>query len=82
MNVLPPNAKDALKRVGSKRSRKVEMKRMSASKIPDDLGIIQQTFIRPPNRDMPRLFGKKWKSRLKVEWFWIKTRLMNFGSYV
>jgi hypothetical protein len=82
MNASPPNPKEALKPMGSRRSRKVEMKRMSASKIPDDLGIIQQTFIRPPNRDMPRLFSKKWKSRLKMEWFWIKTRLMNFGSYV
>lgn len=82
MRVAQPNKKTMLDGMKSRKSRRVEMKNMSPSKIPDDVGIIQQTFIRPPNRDLPRLFSDKWKSRLKLELLWARTRAQNFGSYV
>ncbi len=73
--------KDLIERMlGDKKSRKVEMKGMSGSQIPDDLGIIRQTFIRPPNSEMPRLFGSTWKTRLKLELLWARTRVQNFAS--
>ncbi len=75
--------KDLMQRMtADKKSRKVKMKGVSGSQIPDDLGIISQTFIRPPNSEMPRLFGSTWKTRLKLEWLWAKTRVQNFSSYV
>lgn len=78
-----PNVdKDLAGYMKKKKSRVVEMKQISGSKIPDDVGVLSHTLIRPPNRDMPRLFGKTWKLRLKVEWWWLKTRVLNFGSYV
>ena len=75
-------SKEQLQQMASRKSKKVEMKNLPDSKIPNDVGLIPQTFIRPPNRDMPRLFSSKWKSRLKLELLWIKTRIQNFGSYV
>lgn len=73
--------KDLIQRqLENKKSRRVEMKDMSGSRIPGDIGIIPQTFVRPPNSEMPRLFGSTWKTRLKLEWLWIRTRVENFGS--
>jgi hypothetical protein len=77
---VPPTAKELLKQMGQRKSRKVEMQKISNNKLPEDVGIIEQTFIRPPNREMPRLFSSKWKTRLKVEWLWVKTRALNFAS--
>ena len=64
----------------NRKSRRVEMKGVSGSRIPDDIGIIPQTFIRPSNSEMPRLFGSTWKTRLKLEWLWARTRAENFGT--
>lgn len=65
-----------------KKSRSVAIKEMPVDQISDDVGLLSQTFIRPPNREMPGLFSRKWKWRLKFEWLWIKTRALNFMSYV
>lgn len=74
-------SKDSIQRqLENKKSRRVEMKGMSGSRIPDDIGIIPQTFVRPPNSEMPRLFGGTWKTRLKLEWLWARSRVENFGS--
>jgi len=80
MTIVQPDPQDLVKRMESRKSRKVQMKAMSGSKVPDDVGLIPQTFIRPPSREMPRLFGSKWKSRLKLEWLWVWTRVQNFGG--
>ena len=63
-----------------KKSRRVEMKNVPQHRMPDDVGILPETFIRPPSREMPRLLGSEWKKRLKLEWLWVKTRVQNFGS--
>lgn len=65
-----------------KKSRSVAIKEMPVDQISDDVGLLSQTFIRPPNREMPGLFSRKWKWRLKFEWLWIKTRALNFMSLV
>jgi hypothetical protein len=65
-----------------RKSRKVEMKNLPQSRIPDDVGLLPETFIRPPSREMPRLLSSEWKRRLKLEWLWVRTRVQNFGSYV
>jgi hypothetical protein len=74
--------KDLASRMPARKSKKTHMKEMTANQISDDVGLLPQSFIRPPNRDLPRLFSSKWKSRLKVEWLWVRTRLQNLGSYV
>jgi hypothetical protein len=70
------------KQMETRRSKKMQMKKLTANKIPEDVGLLPQTFIRPPNREMPRLFGAAWTQRLKLELCWVRTRLQNFGSYV
>jgi hypothetical protein len=80
--VVSQMPRDSMPRMPPRKSRKVEMKKVSASQVSDDVGLLPQTFIRPPNRDMPKLFSSKWKFRLNLEWFWLRTRAQNFGSYV
>lgn len=80
--MVTPAAKEIKMGLENRRSRKVEMKRMPASKIPTDVGLLPQTFIRPANRHMPRLFSATWKQRLRLEILWVRTRFQNFASYV
>lgn len=77
-----PTTKDFQGRMPHQRSKRVQMKEMPVSKISDDVGLLPETFIRPPNRDLPALFSDRWKSRLKLEWLWAKSRAQNLGSYV
>lgn len=78
----PQRSTNTSTKSNARKSRKVEMMNLSASEIPEDLGLLPQTFIRPPNRDMPRLFGKSWKARLRTEMMWMKSRLQNFAGCV
>jgi protein MBA1 len=45
--------------------------------IPDDLGLMPGTFIRPLWKNMPSIFRDP-KQRLQMEWLSLKTRVENF----
>lgn len=47
--------------------------------MPQDLGLLPGTFIRPVWHEMPSIF-KQPRERLRMEWLWWKTRLQNFLS--
>ena len=57
------------------------MKDLGRQEIPNDLGLMPMTLIRPPGKDLPSLFGADWKYRIKFEWLWVKTRFQNFFTY-
>ena len=78
----PHNSTKVANKLQNRKSRMVEMMNLPASKIPEDLGLLPQTFIRPPNRHMPKLFGSAWKARLRSELLWVRTRLQNFSGYM
>jgi hypothetical protein len=76
---MPKNIMKSLPPQQGMRSR---MKNLSRQEIPNDLGILPQTLIRPPSQDLPKLLGADWKRRMKFEWLWTKTRFQNFFTYV
>ncbi|WEW57514.1 hypothetical protein PRK78_002981 [Emydomyces testavorans] len=47
--------------------------------IPDDVGLLPGTFIRPVWKNMPSIF-KDPKLRLRMEWMSLKMKVMNFIS--
>lgn len=49
--------------------------------IPDDVGLLPGTFIKPTWQNMPSIL-KDPKQRLRMEWISIKTRFMNLIRYV
>jgi hypothetical protein len=76
---MPKNIMKSLPPQQGMRSR---MKNLSRQEIPNDVGILPQTLIRPPPQDLPKFLGADWKRRLKFEWLWTKTRFQNFFTYV
>ena len=72
---------DIIKRMPAQQGLRSRMKNLSRQEIPDDLGLIPQTLIRPPRQALPRLFSADWKRRLKFEWAWTRTRFQNFFTY-
>jgi hypothetical protein len=76
---MPKNIMKSLPPQQGMRSR---MKNLSRQEIPNDLGILPQTLIRPPPQDLPKLLSADWKRRIKFEWLWTKTRFQNFFTYV
>lgn len=49
--------------------------------IPDDLGLMPGTFIRPVWKNMPSIFRDP-KRRLQMEWVSLKVRTQNFVRFV
>ncbi|KAI9374667.1 hypothetical protein BJX61DRAFT_271700 [Aspergillus egyptiacus] len=50
---------------------------LSRSELPQDLGLLPGTFIKPLWRDLPSIFQQP-KERLQFEWLWLKTGFQNF----
>ncbi|KAF7173950.1 hypothetical protein CNMCM5623_006232 [Aspergillus felis] len=50
---------------------------LSRSELPQDIGLLPGTFIRPLWRDMPSIFQQP-KERLQLEWLWLKNAVQNF----
>ena len=61
---------------------KSRMKTVQMGQIPNDLGLMPQTLIRPSSKRLPKLFSSSWKEKLRFEWFWTRTRFQNIFSYV
>ncbi|EEP75617.1 predicted protein [Uncinocarpus reesii 1704] len=58
---------------------KQSMSGASREMLPDDVGLLPGTFIRPVWRNMPSIF-KDPKLRLRMEWMTLKMKVMNFIS--
>lgn len=54
---------------------------MSKSEMPQDMGLLPGTFVRPLWRDMPSIFQQP-RERLQLEWLWIKLGFQNILGYV
>ncbi|KAF9888419.1 hypothetical protein FE257_008697 [Aspergillus nanangensis] len=50
---------------------------LSRSELPQDIGLLPGTYIRPQWRDMPSIFQQP-TERLQLEWLWLKTGFQNF----
>ncbi|KAL1995482.1 hypothetical protein VTN49DRAFT_1669 [Thermomyces lanuginosus] len=62
-------------------SMRTRFRDLRASTVPQDLGLLPGTFIRPVWHEMPSIF-KQPRERLRMEWLWWKTRLQNFLSVI
>jgi protein MBA1 len=54
---------------------------MKLSDLPNDIGILPGTFVRPLWRDMPSIF-KAPRDRWHMEWTWLKSLATNYGRLV
>lgn len=53
---------------------------MSRTELPQDLGLLPGTFIKPPLVQMPAwLFLPR--ERLRMEWIWLKTKVQNLWRW-
>ncbi|KAL4973769.1 hypothetical protein BDW66DRAFT_141523 [Aspergillus desertorum] len=62
-------------------SMKVRGQGMSRADLPQDIGLLPGTFIKPLWRDMPSIFQQP-KERLQFEWLWLKSWFQNFLGLV
>jgi protein MBA1 len=65
----------------SQPSFKTRTKDMPMTQLPNDLGLLPGTFIKPLWRDMPSIFESP-RDRLHMEWTWLKTLFTNYGRSV
>ncbi|KAL1962437.1 hypothetical protein VTN77DRAFT_9708 [Rasamsonia byssochlamydoides] len=49
--------------------------------LPQDLGLLQGTFIRPLWQDMPSIFQQP-RERLQMEWLWVKSWFQNMAGII
>lgn len=73
--------KSIVKQMPAQQGMRSRMKNLSRNEIPNDLGLMPQTLIRPPRQALPKLFSADWKQRLQFEWTWTRTRFQNFFTY-
>lgn len=73
--------KNIIRQMPPQQGLRSRMKNLSRHEIPNDLGLIPQTLIRPPRHALPKLFSANWRQRLKFEWSWTRTRFQNFFTY-
>ena len=79
-----PKSKDPSHAQPGTRSR---MQTVPASELPDDFGLVPETFVRPTAWDKgeatggkklaPSWFGET-RKRVRMEWYWVKNRLQGF----
>ncbi|PLB52357.1 hypothetical protein P170DRAFT_453761 [Aspergillus steynii IBT 23096] len=50
---------------------------LSRADLPQDIGLLPGTVVRPLWRDMPSIFTQP-SERLRMEWLWMKTSFQNF----
>ncbi|KAL6233552.1 hypothetical protein BDW75DRAFT_185315 [Aspergillus navahoensis] len=62
-------------------SMRVRGQGMSRADLPQDIGLLPGTFIKPLWRDMPSIFQQP-KERLQFEWLWLKSWFQNFLGLV
>ncbi|RDW86159.1 uncharacterized protein DSM5745_02801 [Aspergillus mulundensis] len=62
-------------------SMKIRTSEMSRTELPQDIGLLPGTFIKPLWRDLPSIF-KQPKERLQFEWLWLKSWFQNFLGLV
>ncbi|KAJ5555581.1 hypothetical protein N7535_008016 [Penicillium sp. DV-2018c] len=60
---------------------KTKTKDIKLSDLPNDIGVLPGTFVRPLWRDMPSIF-KAPRDRLYMEWIWLKSWFTNYGSVI
>lgn len=51
---------------------------MKKSEIPNDVGVIPRTYIRPTWGEGPPLFSSKWRQRLLMDWVALKQNVTDF----
>jgi protein MBA1 len=61
----------------SQPSMKSRGQNMSRFELPQDIGLLPGTYIRPLWRDMPSIFQQP-RERLHFEWLWVKSWFQNF----
>ncbi|THC98030.1 hypothetical protein EYZ11_002456 [Aspergillus tanneri] len=54
---------------------------LARADLPQDIGLLPGTFIRPLWRDMPSIFQQP-SERLRMEWLWLKSGVQNFLGMV
>ncbi|KAE8328388.1 hypothetical protein BDV39DRAFT_192005 [Aspergillus sergii] len=54
---------------------------LSRSELPQDIGLLPGTYVRPLWRDMPSIFQQP-QERLQLEWLWLKSGFQNFLGLV
>lgn len=60
---------------------KTRTKDLKLADLPNDIGLLPGTFIRPLWRDMPSIFQAP-RDRLHMEWTWFKSWFSNYGRSV
>lgn len=55
------------------------MRTMTMEELPDDVGLVPETFIKPRRASRPSWFTKP-KQRANLEWYWIKNRFQGIMS--
>ncbi|KAK2758068.1 hypothetical protein FQN54_004475 [Arachnomyces sp. PD_36] len=68
-------------KVPAQQSNRSRMKTMTAKDIPSDIGLLPGTFIRPTGDNMPSIFQEP-SDRLRMEWLYWKTKVLNFIGLV
>lgn len=62
-------------------SMKARSKEALSGQLPNDLGVLPGTFVRPLWRDLPSVFQSP-RDRWQMEWTWLKSTVQNFMRWV
>ncbi|KAL4906906.1 hypothetical protein BDW74DRAFT_129711 [Aspergillus multicolor] len=62
-------------------SMRIRTSEMARSEMPQDIGLLPGTFIKPLWRNLPSIFQEP-KVRLQYEWLWLKSWFQNFMGLV
>lgn len=62
-------------------SMRTRQKTMGRAEVPQDMGLLPGTFIRPMWSAMPSIFEQP-RERLQMEWLWLRLSFGDFAGYV
>ena len=58
---------------------RTQLKTKGSKDMPDDIGLMHLTYIRPSSDRLPSFF-KEPRRRLKLDYLWVRTKLRDFSS--
>lgn len=58
------------------------MSKLKRNEIPSDFGLLPDTLLKPESKDLPSLFSKDFRKRLRIEWKAFLQTPMDLVRYV
>lgn len=64
--------------MGKEKTMQSKIREASGADVPDDLGFIPDTIVKPVGKELPSLLSRKYMKRVRIEWAYFQQKARDF----